>query len=204
MTETFGPVMYCNCMEEVKSRVGVILGVVEGRVTIGREDFDAELVCVQLRKILELIAFASLTANKERYAEAHADFQSHWNAKRLLANLERLHPHFYPKPVQFDRQEEKGIKHFADVTEGYLTRDEFVTLYQKCSEVLHARNPFRSDPRVINFGRSIKEWVGRIQKLLAVHYMRLAGSEKLWVVFMQHPEDGKVHALTSEPVDAAI
>ncbi len=204
MTETLRPVMYCNCMEEVKSRVSVILGVAEGRVTIGREDFDAELVCVQLRKILELIAFASLTANKERYAEAHADFQSHWNAKRLLLNLERLHPHFYPKPVQFDRQDEKGIKHFADVTEGYLTRDEFVTLYQKCSEVLHARNPFRSDPRVINFDRSIKEWVDRIQKLLAVHYMRLAGSEKLWVVVMQHPEDGKVHALTSEPVDAAI
>jgi hypothetical protein len=79
-----------------------------------------------------------------------------------------------------------------------------LTLYQKCSEVLHARNPFRSDPRVVNFGRSIREWIGRIQKLLAVHYMYLAGSENLWVVFMEHPEDGKVHALTSEPVDAAI
>ena len=204
MTPTSGLVMYCNCMEEVKLRVGVILAVVEKGLTVGREDFDAELVCVQMRKTLELIAFASLTANQARYAEAHADFESHWNAKRLLANLERLHPQFYPKPVQFERQDEKGIKHFANVTDGYLTREEFVTLYQKCSEVLHARNPFRSESRVINFGRSIREWVGRIQKLLAVHYMRLAGSEKLWVVFMQHPEDGKVHALTSEPVDAAI
>jgi hypothetical protein len=191
-------------MEEVKLRVGVILAIVERGLTVGREDFDAELVCVQLRKTLELIAFASLTANQARYAEAHADLESHWNAKRLLANLERLHPQFYPKPVQFGQQDEKGIKHLVDVTEGYLTREEFVTLYQKCSEVLHARNPFRSDPRVINFGRSIREWVDRIQKLLAVHYMHLAGLEKLWVVFMQHPEDGKVHAITSEPVDTAI
>jgi len=197
------PVIYCNCMEEVKARIAVVLRVVENGLTIGREDFDAELVCVQLRKVLELIAFASLTANKESYAEIHKDFESHWNAKQLLVKLERIHPHFYPKPVQFNRQDEKGIIQSEDVAEGYLTRDEFVILYQKCSEVLHARNPFRSDPRVINFGISIRDWVSRIQRLLAVHYMQLAGTETRWVVFMEHPEDGKVHALTSEPVDVA-
>ncbi len=171
--------MYCNCMEEVKLRVAIVLAVVEGGLTVGREDFDIELACIQLRKTLELVAFASLTANKERYAEVHADFESHWNAKRLLANLEKIHPHFYPKPVQFDRQDEKGIKHFGDVADGYLAREEFVTLYQNCSEVLHARNPFRSDPKVVNFGRSIREWASRIQMLLAVHVMQLAGTENL-------------------------
>lgn len=204
MTDISGPIMYCNCMEEVKLRIAIVLAVVEKGLTVGREDFDGEFVCIQLRKTLELIAFASLTANKERYAEVHADFESHWNAKRLLINLEKIHPHFYPRPIQLDGQNEKGVKHFANVADGYLTREEFVILYQKCSEALHARNPFRTDSKVINFGRSIREWVGRIQKLLAVHYMQLAGSENLWVVLMQHPDDGKVHALTSEPVDAAV
>ena len=37
MTSTPGPVMYCNCMEEVKLRVGVILAVVEKGLTVGRE-----------------------------------------------------------------------------------------------------------------------------------------------------------------------
>lgn len=196
-------VQYCNCMEEVKLRIAMVLAVLEGKQTIGREDFDAELVCVHLRKSLELIAFASLTANKEQYATVYKDFESHWNAKRLLANLEKLHPPFYPRPVQLTGQDEKGVKHLADVTDGYLTRGEFIFLYQKCSEVLHARNPFRSDSRTINFGCSIREWVVRIQRLLALHYMQLAGSEKIWVVIMQHPEDGKVHTLTSEPVDPA-
>lgn len=61
--------MYCSCMEEVKLRVSVIQAVVEKGLTVGREDFDVELVCVQLRKTLELIAFASLTASQARYAE---------------------------------------------------------------------------------------------------------------------------------------
>jgi hypothetical protein len=186
-------------MEEVKLRLGLVLSVTDGSFSVGREDFDGELVCVQLRKTLELIAFASLTANKEKYAQTHADFATDWNAKRLLTKIEKIHPEFYPKPVEFAQQDPTGVKHFAEVTEGFLTRDEFVTLYNKCSEVLHAWNPFRTDPKIVNFGYSIRDWVGQIQRLLAVHWMRLVDSENIWLICMQYPEDGKVHALTAKP-----
>ena len=197
-------VMYCNCMEEVKTRIALALSVVEGTLSVGREDFAAELVCVQLRKVLELIAFASLTANKSRYSETYRDFSQHWNAKRLLMNLERIHPNFYPCPIESDCEDEPGVKHFRDLADGFLTRDEFVNLYRKCSEVLHVRNPFQTGEKVINFGLSIKEWIARIQKLLAVHYMRLVDSQELWLVYMQSPKDGKVHALIVSPRQAAI
>ena len=197
-------VMYCNCMEEVKIRIAVVLSVVEKGFSVGREDFDAELVCVQLRKTLELIAFASLTANKERYAEAHDNFTTHWNAKRLLANLEKIHPDFYPKPVEVPHRDEKGVRNLSSKKEGFLTREEFTTLYDKCSEVLHSWNPFREGPRMINFGHSIHDWVARIQKLLAVHLMCLVGMEEVWVVYMQYPEDGKVHALIAKPAENEI
>lgn len=197
-------VMYCNCMEEVKLRLAVVLSVVERRLAVGREDFDAELVCVHLRKTLELIAFASLTANKDRYAQTHENFVSHWNAKKLLANLEKVHPEFYPKPVTFSHQDNKGVKHLSDVQNGFLTRDEFVTLYDKCSEILHSWNPFRTDPRVVSFGYSIGDWITRIQRLLVFHSMRLVDSEDVWLIYMQHPEDGKVHALPAKPVEPSI
>ncbi len=86
-----------------------------------------------------------------------------------------------------------------DVAAGFLTRDEFVMLYDRCSEVLHSRNPFRSEPAVINFERSLQEWVDRSQKLLSIHLMQVAGSGHVWLVQMKHPTDGKVHAAIAEP-----
>jgi len=90
------------------------------------------------------------------------------------------------------------VKHLIDVTDGYLTRDEFVFLYDTCSEVLHTWNPYRVGPRVVNTQRPLAEWVGRIKKLLDLHCVRFIGDPKVWVVQMQHPGDGKVHAFQGE------
>ena len=58
-----------------------------------------ELVFVQFRKILELIAFGSLTANREVYEKVRADSQNDWNAKRLLDKLARVNSELYPVPL---------------------------------------------------------------------------------------------------------
>ena len=165
----------------------------------GREDFSGEVACLNLRMVLELLAFSSLTANKEKYASAHSDFIKHWNAKRLLRNLGRLHPDFYPTPIAFDNQDAEGIKHFAPVTEPHLTQDEFVFLYGVTSQVLHSQNPYNQGTGVVDFQISIAEWVKRIQTLLSTHYMRLVDSDSLWVVFMTGPDDGKVHVTRADP-----
>lgn len=194
---------YCRCMEEIKIRIGVVSSLLSGKIPIQREDVLAEFISVQLRKVLELIAFGSLTANKDAYAEVYTDFATHWNAKKLLSKLERIHPEFYQKPVEFGPSDDKRTHHFQYVQDGFLTRDEFVMLYKRCSEVLHARNPFQL-PTTIKFERTMQEWVTRIQRLLSVHMMRLAGSGHVWVVQMQYPDDGKVHTALAEPLDKAI
>ena len=193
---------YCRCMEEIKIRIGVVSSLLSGKIPIQREDVLGEFICVQLRKVLELIAFGSLTANKDAYAEAHRDFATHWNAKKLLSKLEHIHPEFYPRPIAFGPSDDKRIHHFEYVQDGFLTRGEFVILYRHCGEVLHARNPFRT-PTTIKFEGTMQEWVTRIQQLLKFHLMRLAGSEDVWVVQMEHPDDGKVHAIIGQPSDKA-
>ena len=42
-----------------------------------------ELMLLQLRMSLELIAFSSLTANKHKYAAVHAGFETHWRAAKI-------------------------------------------------------------------------------------------------------------------------
>ncbi len=192
------PEMYCRQMEEVKNRVALVCSVVDGSRSIG-EGFDVELVCVQVRKILELIAFALLTANKIRYATTDKNFTRKWNAKKLLEDLKKLHPGCYPCPVYLDDQEEPGAILIKKLKDGFLTQAEFVYLYDKCSAVIHTRNPFSTREITINFGRSIAEWVVRIQKLLSEHCMHPADSENRWFIRMSDPKDGKVHAYIATP-----
>lgn len=158
MTEYLVPLQaYAACMEDVLARTSLVLSITSGELRLAREDFTTELACLQLRKTLEQIGFASLTANQSVYAAVYADFSSHWNAKRLLANLDKLHPEFYPRPITPAEGRQKGVKHFDNIQDGYLTREDFVFLYNKASEVLHTRNPFHAQPAVVNFERSIEE-----------------------------------------------
>jgi hypothetical protein len=154
---------------------------------------------VQLRKILELFAFASLCANRQIYEAAHADFARHWRAKALLESLGVLHPDYYPVPVRLSTPNPDGTKHFARVEDGFLTPDEFIILYDKCSQVLHTRNPFAAGHHRIDFTRSVEEWLNRIKTLLLVHVIRLAGSPEIWLVVMSSPPDGRVHAYQASP-----
>ena len=181
-------VTYCNCMEEVKLRVGLVRSMVSQSITTGREDFDAELVFVQLRKTLELIAFASLSANKAKYSAAYDNFATHWNAKRMLAYIEKVNPNFYPIPVRDTGVNAEGIRYFDLLAEGFLTKDEFVTLYDKCGQILHARNPFTTQDPVIQLGYSVSDWGLRIQNLLSLHRVHLVDSPDTWLVSMKDPQ----------------
>lgn len=195
-------VAYCNCMEDIKTRVSQIRRIVSGHSPLGNEGLDGEVVCLLLRKALEQVVFASLIANSSAYSAVHNDLSTAWRAKRLLDRLANVHPEFYPKPFAFSTFETGRVKHLLEVNNDYLTREEFVFLYDSCSEVMHTWNPFREDPRVVNFGRPIAEWIDRLQKLLQVHWVKLSGVKDIWLVQMHHPEDGKVHAFLSTQIEA--
>jgi len=190
--------MYANCMEEVKRRTGIVSAIASGQLQVpGSDDYPIELACVQLRKSLELIAFASVTTNSEKYSAAYADFAQHWNAKRLLKNLAKLHPAFYPVPVK-DLGMKDGSRHVEPIKDGYLTQEDFILLYDRSSEVMHARNPFRTDSAIIDFKHSFGDWVKRIQTLLNIHYVQPVDSKSIWLVIMTDPSDGNPHVFIAD------
>jgi len=77
-------------------------------------------------------------------------------------------------------------------------RDEFVELYDVCSKAIHTRNPF-SASSVINFRLSVLEWVSHIERLLALHLMRLVGTPQLWLAELSSPTDGRAHTYIAGP-----
>ncbi|MGB8600147.1 MAG: hypothetical protein WCD07_07865 [Burkholderiales bacterium] len=187
-------------MEDIKQRLLSINKIVNGYSPLGSEGQDGEVVCLLLRKVLEQLAFASLIAHKSTYSAVYSDFARTWRAKRLLDRLAVVHPDYYPKPVAFPSVDTSSVKNMLEVKEGFLTQNEFVFLYDNCSEVLHTWNPFRVGPRVVSFDRPILEWVQRIQRLLDVHWVHLSGESDLWLIQMHQPEDGKVHAYLATAV----
>jgi hypothetical protein len=194
-------IAYCNCMEDVKARLKLIRSITEGHSPLGDEGLDGEVVCLLLRKLLEQIAFSSLVAHRAAYETAHNDLGTVWRAKRLLERLEMLHSDFYPSPVRPGISQHAGIHHHFDpLQEGFLTKDEFVFLYDTASDGIHTWNPFKDAERVLNFKRSVSEWVARIEALLEYHLVHFIGTDDLWLIQMDSPEDRKVHAFIAPMV----
>ena len=92
-------IAYCNSMEQIKRRLGLLRTVTSCGLRTGDEGADAEFACLQLRRALELVAFATLAANRQRYSEIRSDVQNEWRAKQILDRLKELNPAFYPVPV---------------------------------------------------------------------------------------------------------
>jgi len=188
--------IYADYMTGVRMRLDEIVRI---QAVADMPDFSRnELIFLQLRKSLELIAFASLAANKDTYAAVFPTFAEDWKSKRILEKIEKINPDFYPMPVNAPQEIAPGRKHFSRPDSGFMTKDEFIALYQVASEVLHTRNPFTSKDPTINIKYSAPDWVARIQRLLAWHRVRLA-SGTMWVVCI--PDKGKVELWPAAPKD---
>lgn len=183
--------LYTNCMEEIKKRTEVITEHLNGVYSEKYLITETEFLCVQLRKVLENIALASLVANKEKYSAIRKKFASDWNAKRILDDLEQVNPSFYPKPTEQIRKPD-GTFALVDITKGFLTKSEFIHLYDKCGELLHAQNPFANKKDFKMFYSQAGNWLKKIITLLNHHVITLS-DETMIVALMKSDEDGKPH-----------
>jgi hypothetical protein len=188
---------YCRCMDQVSRRLRLIGALVAGRITTGDEPADAEIACLQVRKALEQVAYASLAASRDMYSQVRPQFERDWSAKRILEQIEKVHPDFYPVAVSPVRLGPNRV-HFELVADGFLTRDDFVFLYDRCSDAIHDWNPYREGPRVVELQRPMAEWAQRIEKLLAWHRIRLVGQADILVIQLCSPS-GRAHVFTGSP-----
>lgn len=184
--------IYCHCVERVRHHVSVAETVLAGKIDTGFHELNVELIFLHLRKALEETAFASLSANREKYSAVRAGFATEWNARRMLGFIENVNPAFYPVPLKAPQEMAPGHKHFDRIENGYLTKDELALLYDRCAEVLHCRNPYSPDDPMIDIKYRLEEWLDRIKRLLGWHFVQLVDSLELWVV--QVPNEGPVRA----------
>jgi len=189
-------------MEEVKRRTHAIHAILSQQHTTPYKATNIEFICLQIRKILELVAIASLVANKDEYARHHKKFAEHWRAKEILTSIEKINPRFYPVPTQQVIDVTTGkVTRVDPVKDGFLTRDEFPDVYNLCSEAIHAANPFGNTIDYAILEKQIPLWIGKLKTLLNHHQIQLLNEKQMLWVMMQANTDHRVHAFIFERVD---
>ena len=179
---------YAQRMQHIVTRTDAITQI---RRTVTDLPFIVvtEIVYLQLRHILELIATALFTVNKDVIiSRSNSQFRE-WHALELLEEIEHSNPDFYPKPTRDGRRGADGVIPIVEKKGDYLSREKFTTLYRACGEVLHTPNPFSKKRTVkletrddcLRMIRSADRWQSRIVRLLTHHQFKVLGDETLYI-----------------------
>ena len=90
---------YCQLMLEIRHRASAVAALEEPNRDVMPDFIRVELLVMQIRKILEIVALGSMVANEKEYLEAYDKIEKHYHAKKILRFVEKINPDFYPKPV---------------------------------------------------------------------------------------------------------
>lgn len=141
---------YIVCMNEFKYRFVLAekkLEEFEGNPV--HPEVALDLVALQLRKMIELVGFASMGAHLEKYKSLKPAFSKEWSFKEIIRRIEKINPDCTPKPVERRRSGEKGVNwHYSFPIEKRLTVRDLISWHGRLDVFAHARNPFKSPPEL--------------------------------------------------------
>ncbi|MDE1348517.1 hypothetical protein [Vibrio aestuarianus] len=155
--------IYCQIVEEIRLRVLYAEGLALG----GDDIVFIESVTLQIRKILELIAYLSIIVNRK---SLNHDERNAYHAKKIIENLQDKTEIFYPFPSRMifsDSGVEPTLIPLPQ--DNYLSISEFVKLYQMCGKVLHAQHPMKKKLNFSEIKYNNSVYLEKLKDLLAYH-----------------------------------
>jgi len=176
---------YLNVLIEIKRRTAVIDAIHFNKINSLYEATTIETAYLQLRKILELIAFSSLIANINVYSKQYSKFSTHYNARLMFQDMARVNTDFYPKPIiQTPSKNPNYVSEWSTPANGYLSKDEFLVLYEKCGRIMHAENPYGVKVDYDKYKEDLPIWISKIVRLLNTHTITLFNDTNLYLFQM--------------------
>jgi hypothetical protein len=178
--------LYLNILKDIKYRTSVIERLFSDSSGVNLELTVLESACLQIRKILEQIALGSLVSNVKLYSQEYEKFQTFWNAEKMLRDMAKVNPRYFPIPISQEKSEITGVKSKLNLKNEdiYLNPKEFVKVYKKCGAILHAGNPFGSKISLEFYKKSIPIWHNKIINLLNSHEVHFVGDKNLYLFQM--------------------
>jgi hypothetical protein len=178
---------YLECMEEVKRRTVIVRDVLTPHWNSEPVSVpNVELACLQLRKMYELVAFASLAAQKPRYQEIRKRFEKDWRLPDIIRTIDRINPGFLP--VAFSDINGQIVEH----EEQRFTPEQFIRWHAEFGSILHAFNPYRPTPNYAEICRTCEMHFERFVKTMNRHKVNVVKDEVFYLVTMQAAHDGSI------------
>jgi hypothetical protein len=190
---------YCDLMEEAKGRLFTIDWAL-GEHAAHHPVFLREICFLQLRMLCEVVALSCLTCHDG--IGFRSELRNQYAAQKILGELERLHPHFYPHrlirtpPTRPDDEAGFGL------IEGGVKKDELAALNGKCGDALH-RGTLNSllKPHIMekNDLSEIKMWRQKFGELLALHLILFLDQKSFVICNLSDPaRNGGVSVTVAE------
>ena len=105
--------------------------------------------------------------------------------------MKRLHPSFYPNPVDLDGSVAGGEP--TNRTDGFLTEDRLIEVYGRLGNILHAENPMGNETDYRFFIDAVPGWLSEIMNLLECHKVYLYHRpEEFYLIKMFGDVDGEL------------
>lgn len=185
--------VYRGILSEIKYRTEAIDGVLNGQIPL-RAKIAEELCYLQLRMICELIAIGCLVIH-ERLSPLKADLFKTYKADWIMKELAKLHPRFFPVPLENEDEPGSDPPQWVQKKNGYLTQDGLAQLWHThAGNALHrgsARNILEKD-KPLDFN-AIRGWRNKIVTLLTRHIIHSPDDEFIcYFVMNARNHEGKV------------
>lgn len=179
---------YLEQLQEVKERGNVFVAFSRGTCNAIYDEATVEVTTLQLRRILELLAFGFVLATGEKAIPAYASFVRYKNVTEFFSRLRKLNEDYYPQPIVQERNEQ-GEMHWNDPAPSeYLTREDFATLLEHCDRVLEPRRVGATPMSLEQCKAANKRWYNKIVRLLDAHLIHPPGKDIAYLFQMESPD----------------
>ncbi len=141
----------------------------------------SECATLQFRKIIELIALATVATNLPDYKTKVSDLTTYKSAKEMFQIVQSINPDFYPQPIEGNITTSDISVQLGPTTRNVLTKERAISLYDFCNSHLHVHGPFKGSRKIDEVGDRYPKYLHQIKALLS-HCIFVIPSETHFLV----------------------
>jgi len=168
----FSTEQYASIVQEIRDRI------LSAEILSDKNDnlVFIESTSLQIRKILELIAYLSVLVNNEKLNHKS---KHEWHPEKIINTLTEKTTIFYPFPSHVFPPNDSNDQPIL-IPIGYkyaLSQKDFIKAYSKCGKILHAQHPFKDDINIQEYIIENKNILNKLKELLAKHTIGIRHDE---------------------------
>lgn len=175
---------YLEQLKEIKRREDIFKAFPYGAADAAYEEAAIEIATLQLRKILELLAFGFVLATGEKAIPPYRSFAKYKNVKEFLAQIQKLNKDYYPQPIIQQKNEKEEMHWNHPTTDKYLTPEDFDILYDHCDRVLEPRRVGALPMSLEQCKTANLRWYNKVVRLLDAHLIHPEGDDVAYLFQM--------------------